>query len=423
MKLVIKNANVILPGEAEAQKLDILSENGVITDIAPGISGGGEVIDAAGMYALPGLVDIHCHLRDPGFEYKEDIASGAKAAVAGGFTSLVCMPNTNPVCDNKAVVVYIVETAKKLGLARVYPCGAITKGQKGEQLAEMESMKAAGAVAVSDDGRPVADAALMKKALVYAGMLNMPVIAHSEDLSLSGAGCVNEGEVSTMLGLAGIPAAAEEVCIARDVLLAEYTKTPVHITHVSAAGSVRIIRQAKARGVKVTCDTCPHYFSLTETEVLGYNQNAKVNPPLRTQEDVKAIIEGLVDGTIDCIATDHAPHHEDEKNTEFDQAANGLIGLETALAVAYTYLVKPGYLMMGDIARLISQRPASLLSLPGGVLERGKPADITIFDPGAEYTYSVNDIVSKSKNTPYIGKSLWGRVVATVVGGKVIFRA
>lgn len=420
MKLLIKGGKVVDFALGINGINDILVENGKIAALAPSIEvEDAEVIDAAGKTVLPGLVDMHCHLRDPGYEYKEDLATGTASAAKGGFTSIVPMPNTSPVCDNKAVVSYIKNTAKVVGKVHVYPTGAISKGLKGNELAEMEDMQSAGIVAVTDDGRPVESSSLFKKALIYAGMLGLPVISHSEELSLIDGGCVNESATSSLLGLKGIPTAAEEIMVARDVMLAEYTNTPVHITHISTAGCVRIIREAKARGVKVTCDTCPHYFSLTDEALMSFDPNAKVNPPLRTRPHLDAIIEGIKDGTIDAIATDHAPHHIDDKNVELDHAANGMIGFETAFAVTNTYLVKAGHISMSDLTRLMSFRPAKILSLPAGSLEIGAAADITIVSEDESFTVREEEILSKSKNTPFIGHTLTGKVQYTIVAGQV----
>jgi dihydroorotase len=369
---------------------------------------------------LPGLVDAHCHLRDPGFEYKEDIESGTRSAAKGGFTSIACMPNTNPIIDNEAIIKYILNKAKQDGYVNVYPIGAITKGQKGEELAEIGELKFAGAVAVSDDGKPVKSPSLMKKALQYASMFDITVISHCEDLDLAEEGVMNEGYVSTILGLKGIPAAAEETMVARELILAEYTGVPLHIAHVSTALSVELIRNAKKRGVNVTCETCPHYFSLTEEACLGYNTNAKVNPPLRTAKDVQAIIQGLADNTIDIIATDHAPHHADEKNVEFSLAANGLVGFETAVPLAVTHLVKPGILSMKQLVEKMSLNPARILSINKGSLDIGSSADITIIDINEETTVEVSSFQSKAKNSPFDGMKLSGTVRTTIVDGRVV---
>ena len=341
MRLFIKNGHVVDAKADINKKMDIMIEDGCISEIDEDIEViNGDLIDAKGMYVTPGFVDAHCHLRDPGYEYKEDIESGTKSAAVGGFTSIACMPNTNPVIDSESIVSYIINKTRQEGYVNVYPIGAITKGINGDELSEIGELKFAGAVGISDDGKPVENSSLMKKALMYASMFDITVISHCEDKSLAEDGVMNEGYQSTVMGLKGIPSASEEVMVARDILLSEYTNTPVHIAHVSSALSIELIRNAKKRNVKVTAETCPHYFVLTEDECEGFNTLAKVNPPLREQKDVDAVIKGLKDGTIDIIATDHAPHHEDEKNIEFDFAANGIVGFETALPLAVTYLLK-----------------------------------------------------------------------------------
>jgi dihydroorotase len=421
MKLLIKNGHIVDVKSGLDGVYDLLAVDGKIAGIAVGIEDDGcEIVDAKGKYVLPGLVDAHCHLRDPGFEYKEDIESGTRSAAKGGFTSIACMPNTNPVIDNEAVIKYILNKAKQDGYVNVYPIGAITKGQKGEELAEIGELKFAGAVAVSDDGKPVKSPSLMKKALQYASMFDITVISHCEDLDLAEEGVMNEGYVSTILGLKGIPAAAEETMVARELILAEYTGVPLHIAHVSTALSVELIRNAKKRGVNVTCETCPHYFSLTEEACLGYNTNAKVNPPLRTAKDVQAIKEGLADNTIDIIATDHAPHHADEKNVEFSLAANGLVGFETAVPLAVTHLVKPGILSMKQLVEKMSLNPARILSINKGSLDIGSSADITIIDINEETTVEVSSFQSKAKNSPFDGMKLSGTVRTTIVDGRVV---
>jgi dihydroorotase len=421
MKLLIKNGHIVDPKTGTDGIYDLLAADGKIAEIAKGLDEEGcEVIDAKGKYVLPGLVDAHCHLRDPGFEYKEDIESGTRSAAMGGFTSVACMPNTNPVADNEAVIKYIINKAKQEGYVNVYPIGAISKGQKGEELAEIGELKFAGAVAISDDGKPVRSPSLMKKALQYASMFDITVISHCEDLDLAEEGVMNEGYMSTILGLKGIPAAAEETMVARELILSEYTGVPIHIAHVSTALSVELIRNAKKRGVKVTCETCPHYFSLTENACEGYNTNAKVNPPLRTAEDVKAIIEGIADDTIDIIATDHAPHHRDEKTVEFSLAANGLVGFETALPLALTHLVKPGIISISKLVEKMSLNPAKILSIYKGTLEIGSAADITIADLNDEYTVDISKFQSKSKNSPFDGMKMSGSVWGTIVNGRVI---
>lgn len=423
MRILIRNGRVVDSAANIDGVADILVENGVVLETGTGLDGEGcEVIDATGKVAVPGLIDMHCHLRDPGYEYKEDIASGTRSAAVGGFTSVACMPNTRPVADNRGIIRYIIEKAQREGVVNVFPIGCVTKVQNGEELAEIGEMKEAGAVAISDDGRPVKDAGLMKKAILYSSMFDMTVISHCEETSLAEDGVMNEGYVSTVLGLKGIPAAAEETMVSREVLLAEYLGIPVHIAHVSTAGSVEIIRHAKKRGVKITAETCPHYFTLTEEAVDGFNTNAKMNPPLRTRKDVEAVIKGLEDDTIDVIATDHAPHHPDEKRVEFSLAANGIVGFETALPLVLTHLVKPGRLSMKKVVEKMSMNPAKILRLDRGTLKAGSVADITIIDPDEEYTVNVERFVSKGKNSPYDGWNLKGRAVCTIVGGKVVMR-
>ncbi|AUS96311.1 dihydroorotase [Clostridium thermosuccinogenes] len=423
MRILIKNGHVIDLATKLNGVYDVMIEDGRVVEIARDLDiTNGELIDAEGKYVLPGLVDAHCHLRDPGFEYKEDIESGTRSAAKGGFTSIACMPNTNPVIDNEAMVKYIINKAKTDGVVNVFPIGSISKGQKGEELSEIGELKFAGAVAISDDGRPVASSSLMKKALQYASMFDMTVISHCEDPDLSDAGVMNEGTQSTLLGLKGIPSAAEEVMVARDLILAEYTKTPIHIAHVSTELSVDLIRHAKKRGVKVTAETCPHYFSLTEKACDGFNTLAKVNPPLRTSRDVEAVIEGLKDGTIDIIATDHAPHHMDEKEVEFDLAANGMVGFETALPLVITYLVKPGHLTLENVVEKMCVNPSRILGLNKGTIEIGKPADLIIVDTDEVNTVDVQKFASKSKNSPFDGYKLSGAVYCTIVGGKVVVR-
>ncbi len=423
MKLLIKNGRIFDGKSATHRVTDILIEDGIVVEIENEIdSTGCEIIDAKEMYVLPGLVDAHCHLRDPGFEYKEDIESGTRSAAKGGFTSIACMPNTNPVLDNEAMIMYILNKAKTDGIVNVYPIGAVSKGLKGEELSEIGEIKFAGAVALSDDGKPVNNSALMKKAMQYASMFDITIISHCEDLDLVDEGLMNEGYYSSILGLKGNPAPAEEVMIARDLILAEYTKANVHIAHVSTELGVDLIRNAKRRGVNVTAETCPHYFALTEKACEGFNTNAKVNPPLRTQKDVEAIIEGLKDGTIDIISTDHAPHHLDEKNVEFKLAANGMVGFETAFPLAITYLVKPGHLTIEELVKKMCVNPSKMLGLNKGTIELGKSADILIFDINEQYTVDISTFESKSKNSPFNGFKLYGQPQYTIVGGNPIVR-
>lgn len=422
MKLLIKNGTIITRDRTEVNR-DILIEDNKISRIGEGISDAADqIIDAKGLAVLPGLVDAHCHLRDPGYEYKEDIKSGSISAAKGGFTSIACMPNTNPVIDNESIVRTIMEKASHEAVVNVYPIGAITKGLEGNELAEMGSMKAAGIVAVSDDGKPVMQASVMKKALIYAGGFGLTVISHCEDLNIAEGGSMNEGETSTRLGVHGIPPAAEDVMVSREIILSEYTGMPVHIAHVSTKGAVEMIRQAKKRGVLVTAETCPHYFTLTEKACEGYNTNAKMNPPLRTQEDVDAVIQGLKDGTIDIIATDHAPHHFDEKNVEFEMALNGIVGFETALPLALTYLVRPGILNLNQLIDKMSTKPSEILKIDKGDIRAEADADLVLVNLDEEYTIDTNDFLSKSKNSPFGGFKVTGRVKYTLVGGKIVYQ-
>lgn len=423
MKLLIKNGTVIRRGNEATEMIDILSEDGIITELGKSInSEDAEVIDASGKIVIPGLIDAHCHLREPGFEYMEDIESGTKSAASGGFTSIACMPNTKPVTDNEAVVDYIKARAKEVGTVNVFPIGAISKGLEGKELAEIGELKTAGAVGISDDGKPVMDPSLMKKAMQYSSMFDIRVISHCEDILLTEDGVMNEGYNSTLLGLKGIPAAAEEVMVAREIILSQYTDVPVHIAHVSTEVSVDMIRTAKKNNIRVTAETCPHYFTLTEEMCRGYNTNAKINPPLRTQEDVEAVIEGLKDGTIDIIVTDHAPHHIDEKNVEFNVAANGIIGFETAFALAYTYLVKPGHISLSELVYKMTLRPSEILGLARGAIEIGKPADITVIDTGTEYEIDISKFKSKSRNSPFNGFKVFGKICHVAVNGKIVVK-
>jgi dihydroorotase len=424
VKLLIKNGHIIDPIANINGVKSILIEDGKVTEIEDEIDAltNMDVIDVKGKYVLPGLVDSHCHLREPGFEYKEDIETGTRSAAIGGFTSVACMPNTNPVIDNESVVKYIINRAKNDGFVNVFPIGAITKGIDGKELSEIGELKFAGVVAISDDGRPVQNASLMMKAMQYAAMFDTTVISHCEDLDIAGDGVMNEGYNSTIMGLKGIPRTAEEVMVSRELILAEYTGAPVHIAHVSSNLSVNLIRDAKKRGVNVTCETCPHYFVLTDDACLEFNSYAKVNPPLREKEDVEAVIEGLRDGTIDIIATDHAPHHPDEKNLEFSLAANGLVGFETALPLTITYLYKTGVLTLEQIVEKLCINPSKILGLNKGSLKVGRPADITIIDTDEEYIVDVNKFASKGKNSPFDGYKLNGVVYYTIVNGKTIVR-
>jgi dihydroorotase len=422
MNLLIKGGRVIDPSQKMDDTLDVLVVDGLIKEIGKGLAAqaGTETIDAAGKYVVPGLIDMHVHLRDPGLEYKEDIVSGTRAAAAGGFTSICCMPNTKPTIDNKAIASYIINKAKSEGCANVFPVGSITYGLNGDRMSEMGELKEAGCVAVSDDGKPVNNPELMRRALEYARGMGILVITHAEELSLVGEGVMNEGFTSTEIGLKGIPRIAEDIATARDVMLAEYTNSPIHIAHVSTAGSVLVIREAKARGVKVTCETAPHYFTLTDDAVRGYNTNAKMNPPLRESADVAAIKTGLQDGTIDAIATDHAPHHIDEKDVEFDVAMNGIIGLETSLPLSLN-LVRDGVLTLNQLVDKMSCNPSNILGLCRGSLVAGSVADITIIDPLLEWNVDADKLASKSKNSPFLGWEVTGAATSTILAGKVVY--
>ncbi|GJG87615.1 dihydroorotase [Gemmatimonadetes bacterium T265] len=379
------------------------------------------VVDCAGLVVSPGFIDVHCHLREPGREDVETIATGARAAAAGGFTAVCAMPNTDPVTDNQAAVGFIVRQAQRAAASRVYPVGAITLGQRGETLAEFGEMVGAGAVAVSDDGKPVVSAHIMRTALEYARTFGIPVANHCEEPTLAHGGAMNEGAVSMRLGLKGIPSEAEEIMAIRDILLARRTGGHVHLCHMSTAGSVDLIRWGKARGIRVTAEVCPHHLSLTEDAVEGYQTNAKMNPPLRTAADVEALQAAVRDGTIDVVATDHAPHHYDEKEREFADAPNGIVGLETALGVIVTWLVAPGVLSYAQLVDRMACAPARVFGLPGGTLRRGAPADVTVFDPERRWTVDPATFRSKGRNTPYAGRTLQGRAVATVVAGGIVY--
>lgn len=423
MRIVIHGGTVIDPANNREAALDILVEDGWIRAVdKPGsFFGMGDTgIAANGMVIAPGFIDMHVHLREPGFEYKETVLTGTRSAVAGGFTTVACMANTNPVNDNGSVTRYIIEKAQAANLARVFPIGALSKGLKGESLADIGEMAAAGAVAISDDGRPVMDGNLMRRALEYCSMFNLPISVHEEDLHLAAGGVMNEGPTALRLGLKGIPNAAEDVMVARDIILARLTGGRLHIAHTSTRGAVALVRQAKAEGLAVTAEAAPHHFMLTEEAVAGYNTNAKMAPPLRQLEDVEAIREGLRDGTIDAIATDHAPHHQDEKEVEFDQAANGIVGLETALPLTLR-LVKDGVLSLVEAIRKLTVNPARILGLPYGALSVGAPADVVIFDPAQAWNIIPGRLQSKSKNTPFGGWEVTGKVMVTMVAGRVVY--
>jgi dihydroorotase len=421
MILLIQGGHVIDPGRFTGVA-DVLIENGTISAVGPKLvaPAGATVIRAAGQLVLPGFVDLHVHFREPGFEYKETIQSGTAAAVAGGFTSVCAMPNTNPVNDNQAITEFMLDRAKAAGNAHLYPIGAITKGSEGKELAEIGDLRRAGCVAISDDGKPVMNSLVMRRAMEYARAFDVPVVDHCEDLHLSEGGCMNEGLVSTELGLPGIPSAAEDVMVARNVSLAELTGARLHLAHISTAGSVRMVREAKARGLKVTAEACPHHFTLTEELTRGYNTHAKMNPPLRTNRDVQAIKEGLRDGTIDVIATDHAPHATQEKQQEFTEAPFGIVGLETALPLTLA-LVEEGVLTLESAVDKLATAPAKAFSLNAGTLAVGAPADVAIVDPDRQWEVDPSRFRSKSRNTPFAGWKVKGRVTTTIVSGQVVF--
>ena len=423
--LLLKGGKLVDPSQGLNKIGDLLIVDGKISGVGGSIAGPEdvEVIACDGLIVSPGFIDVHCHLREPGREDVETIATGARAAAAGGFTAVCAMPNTDPVTDNQAAVGFIVRQGQRAAAARVYPIGAISVGQDGKVLAEFGEMVGAGAVAVSDDGRPVASAQLMRTALEYARTFKIPVIDHCEEPTLSAGGSMNEGIVSAQLGLKGIPAEAEEIMVIRDILLARLTGGHVHLAHMSTKGSVELIRWGKERGIKVTAEVCPHHLSLTEESVRGYETNAKMNPPLRTAKDVEALREAVKDGTIDLIATDHAPHHYDEKEREFADAPNGIVGLETALAVIVTNLVEKGALKFPDLVDRMSCTPARIFNLPGGSLKKGGVADVTVFDPSERWKVDPSQFLSKGRNSPYTGMTLVGRAACTIVGGSVVYRS
>lgn len=422
-KLLIKNARILDPSCQPALDFvgDILVEGDRIAKVGANLPADEQTkqIDASGLCAAPGFIDIHVHLRDPGLTHKEDILTGCKAAAAGGVTSVCCMPNTKPVTDNEEVLSYILDKAKEAD-ARVYPIASITKGMKGEELNDIAHLHAFGAVAVSDDGRPVENGGMMLKALKEAYAAGVPVISHCEDLSIIDGGIINEGEISRELGVKGMDRASEDSITAREIVLAESSDTAIHIAHVSTKGSVQLIREAKARGVKVTCETAPHYMMMTDELLRNRDANFRMNPPLREQADCEAVIEGIFDGTIDAIITDHAPHAAEEK-ADFLKAPNGIVGLETSFAAACTVLVHQCGMELMDLVKLMSTNPANILRLPGGTLREGSLADIVLFDPMQSWTVDAQKLHSKSKNTPFDGMELTGRVVGTILGGKLVY--
>ncbi|MBN1405828.1 MAG: dihydroorotase [Candidatus Omnitrophica bacterium] len=424
MSILIKSGRVIDPKNKFDAVSDVLVENGKILKIAKSINAdAAEKIDAKGMIVAPGLIDMHTHVRQPGREDAEDFHSAQVAAAKGGFSSITAMPNTNPACDNRGIVEYIISEAGKAGIANIFPIGAITRERKGEDLAEIADMKDAGVVAVSDDGCSVKNAQLMRKALEYSKMFNVLVISHCEDLDLSQKGVMNEGLISTVLGLKGMPSISEFSFVQRDIELAQLTGARLHIAHVSTKESVAIIKQAKKIGIDITCETCPHYFTLTDEAVKTFDTNTKVNPPLRTKEDVSAIIEGLKDGTIDVIATDHAPHTEADKDVEFDAAPSGIIGLETALALSIAELIDKKILSYDEVIKKMSFNPSNILGLTQkGSLSQGAAADIVVINPDKKWVFAKEQIASKSKNSPFIGRAFKGCAVITICNGKIVYR-
>ena len=422
--LLIQNGTILDPSQALETKSDLLIQDGRIAAIGTDLKAdGAEVFDATDLIVAPGFIDLHVHFREPGFEYKETIESGARAAVAGGFTSVCCMPNTKPINDNSSVTSFIVEKARAANLASVFPIGAITQSSKGEQLAEIGEMKRAGIVGISDDGKPVCDAQIMRRAMEYAKDFDLPVIDHCEDCCLASGWAMHEGEYSARLGLKGLSGAAEDLQVSRDIQLAELTGAHVHIAHISTAKSVDFVRQAKKQGLRVTCEITPHHFTLTDAAVYecNYDTNCKMAPPLRSQADLEACLEGLRDGTIDAIATDHAPHHANEKAYEFDQAPNGIIGLETAVSLTLDRLVHRGVITLARMVELLSCNPAQVFKLNRGTLTTGAIADVTIFDPHKTIQVNANTFQSKSRNMPFDGWELKGAPMATIVAGKIVW--
>jgi dihydroorotase len=421
VRLVLQGGRILDPSRQIDQEGDLVIEDGKIAGIVASGSARGEITrDVRGKLVTPGLIDIHVHLREPGFEYKEDIESGTRAAAAGGFTAVCCMPNTNPAIDTAAVVRQIIERAEQVGSARVYPIAALTRGMEGGQLSEIADLKAAGAVAISDDAFPIQNAETMRRGMEYCAQFGLTLMTHNEEKTLTVGGAMNEGLTATVMGIPGIPRVSEDIAAARNILLAHLTGCRLHLLHISTAGTVELLRLAKASGIAVTGETAPHYWALTDAACEGYNTNAKMNPPLRTSKDNAAILRGLADGTIDAIATDHAPHAPYEKEREFDQAPFGILGLETSFACVYTQLVKPGILSLSDAIAKMTCIPARLLGIPGGTLETGASADVSVFDLETVWTVDPAQSRSKSRNTPFAGWELQGRASFTVLGGRII---
>ena len=422
-QLLIRNGRVIDPASATDKPADVLIQDGAIAAVGAGIAApGAEILDATGLIVTPGFIDMHVHLREPGFEHAETIETGARAAAAGGFTSICCMPNTLPVNDNATVTSYIVEHARKLAVTNVFPIGAITRNSAGEELAAVGSMKAAGVVAISDDGRPVMNARVMRRAMEFARSLDLPVIDHCEDLNLSAGGDMHEGYESVRLGLRGIPAGSEDVMVARDILLAQATGARFHVAHISTRNAVAMVTYAKQKGLPVTCEATPHHFALTDSQMRPYDSNFKMKPPLRTACDAGAVTDGIVSGAIDAIATDHAPHPGSEKMQEFEKCPFGILGLETALGLALEHLVHSGRITLERLVALFTTGPERVLHLGRGTLAPGAPGDVTIFSTELEWTYDVNQSFSKSRNSPFDGRTFRGGPVATIVNGAVVWR-
>ena len=421
MSILLKNGTVIDYKNSIFELYDVLIKNDTIKKLAKNIKEDADtIIDCTGLYIMPGMIDMHCHLREPGFEYKETIKTGSKSAVAGGFTTICPMPNTKPTPDSAIILKEIIEKAKKDGVCNILPYASVTKGEKGEELVDFEELKNAGAIAFSDDGIPVTNSKIMREAIIKADSLNAFVASHCEEKSVA-SGAINAGTVAEKLGVEGVLPEAEEIMAAREMVISETNNVRAHICHISTKTTKNMIRDAKKRGVKITCETCPHYFTFTVDEVLNSGTKAKMNPPLREEKDRQAIIEGLKEGTIDCIITDHAPHSEEEKERELSKAPNGIIGFETALSAEIMNLVDTGDISYLDLVKLTSYNPAQILKIDKGVIEEGKIADITIFDPNEEYVYTKDKIVSKAKNSPFIDRKLKGKVKYTIVNGKIAY--